>query len=75
MVLKTPILAPTLTNPSGISSNLTLPAGTRITTTRCMAPTATLPNHYEGEVADGPYTGTQGYFFVPDLTLEALGTH
>src|SRR5262249_33114046 len=35
-------------------AGVNLPAGTRITTQRCMVPTARLPNHYEAEVADGP---------------------
>lgn len=39
-----------------------------------MRPTATLPFHYEGTVVDGPHTGTRGFFHVPDLTLERLGT-
>jgi hypothetical protein len=55
-------------------NTLLLPRGTRVTTTRCMAPTPTLPNHYQGTVVDGPHTGAQGFFFVPDLTLERLGT-
>ena len=55
-------------------ATLLLPRGTRVTTTRCMRPTATLPFHYEGTVVDGPHTGTRGFFHVPDLTLERLGT-
>ncbi len=76
----------TVTNPAGSTmvrstaatalapNTLLVPNGTRITTTRCMVPTATLPNHYEGTIVDGPLTGTHGYFFVPDLTLERVGT-
>jgi hypothetical protein len=76
----------TVTNPLGSTmvlstaatalapNTLTLPVGTRITTTRCMVPTATLTNHYEGTIVDGPLIGTHGYFFVPDLTLERVGT-
>jgi hypothetical protein len=79
----------TVTNPAGSTmvlstaatalapNTLLVPRGTRITTTRCMAPTAALPNHYEGTVADSPaaaLVGTRGYFFVPDLTLERVGT-
>ncbi|HKY02986.1 MAG TPA: DUF4157 domain-containing protein [Burkholderiales bacterium] len=55
------------------SSTVQLPWGTRVVTTASMLPTPTLPNHEEGEVADGPLTGTKGYFFAPDLKLEALG--
>ncbi len=61
--------------PTLAPATLALPAGTRVRTTRCMAPTAILPNHYEGDVVDGPQTGVHGFFFVPDLTAEALGTH
>jgi hypothetical protein len=61
--------------PSLTPGTLALPLGTRIKTTRCMAPRGALTNHYEGEVVDGPHTGTRGYFFVPDLAQEALGTH
>lgn len=55
-------------------NTLVVPPFTRVTTTRCMVPTATLPDHYEGTVASGPLTGTHGYFYVPDLTLERVGT-
>ncbi|RPH78201.1 MAG: hypothetical protein EHM88_16415 [Candidatus Rokuibacteriota bacterium] len=71
IILLTPIASLTPGQPA--TTTLPLPAGTRLIVTRCMAPTATLPNHYEGKVVDGPHTGTRGYFFVPDLTLEALG--
>ncbi|HEY0372271.1 MAG TPA: DUF4157 domain-containing protein [Thermoanaerobaculia bacterium] len=76
----------TVTNPAGSTmlrnatagatpaNSLLLAPGSRVTTTRCMRPTATLPNHYEGTVVDGPQTGARGFFFVPDLTLERLGT-
>jgi hypothetical protein len=56
------------------ANTLLLPLGTRVTTTRCMRPTPTLPGHYEGTVVDGPHTGTQGFFDISDLTLERLGT-
>lgn len=72
MIYHSPPIAPP---PGTPPATLALPAGTRLTTTRCMKPTAALPNHYEGEVVDGPNIGTHGYFFVPDLTRETLGTH
>ncbi len=56
------------------ANTLLLPHGTRVTTTRCMRPTPTLPGHYEGTVVDGRHTGTRGFFDISDLTLERLGT-
>jgi hypothetical protein len=73
MILQTPLVSLTPGQPP--ATTLALPTGTRVVTTRSMAPQGALTNHYEGEVADGPQTGTRGYFFAPDLTLEALGTH
>lgn len=61
-------------NPAISLLTLSLPAGTRIRTTRCMVPRGALTNHYEGEIVDGPHTGTHGYFYVPDIQREALGT-
>lgn len=73
LILSTPLAS---LNPSQPPvAKMALPVGTRITTTRCMKPTSTLPNHYEGKVVDGQYIGTKGYFFVPDLQREDLGTH
>jgi hypothetical protein len=74
----------TVTNPKGTNvllrsgasgaSNIVVPRGTRVTVTRCLAPTPALPNHSEGRVADGPMIGTVGFFFAPDLTLEKVGS-
>jgi hypothetical protein len=62
--------------PPGTSAANTIwvPRRTRLITTRCMAPTKTLPNHYEGRVVDGVFLGTEGFFFAPDLQLEKVGT-
>ncbi len=72
MILDT---APVATIPLPTGSTLALAAGSRVTTTHCMAPRGALTNHYKGEVVDGPQTGARGYFYVPDLTLEELGKH
>ncbi|HEU4593877.1 MAG TPA: DUF4157 domain-containing protein [Pyrinomonadaceae bacterium] len=66
--------APTGGTPLPLGNTRLLPAGTRVRTTRCMARRGILTNHYEGEVVDGPHTGAHGFFYVPDLTLEARGT-
>lgn len=54
--------------------SLAVPFGTRIMVTRCMAPTMTLPDHYEGRIIDGPYLGIEGFFPRTALALETLGT-
>lgn len=66
--------APLGATPLPLGNTRALPAGTRVRTTRCMVRRGILTNHYEGEVVDGPHTGAHGFFYVPDLTLEARGT-
>ncbi len=53
---------------------LALPFGTRVVIFSCTAPSGGSFNYYQGHVVDGDYTGTHGYFFADDLTIEALGT-
>ncbi len=60
--------------PTAIRGTIRLATGTRIATTRTMAPVAGLPNMVEGTVASGPQTGTHGFFDTNDLTLEQVGT-